>query len=1245
LSITFVGAGAGSSAATGNLASIGMPASIANNDILLLWAVSRDNQTHSITVASGWAQVFQGASGTTTQCSLWWKRTTGTEATLPTLSRGTTTAAVAARISAFRGCTATGNPWEALSASLSGTTTTPLSTTQITDFTDGAMVCHFFGGGINTNVAPTWTNLTGAATKPQYGGSTGVPGSTNGGTSTNRIGICAAYDIDVTAGPTGAAGVSFGGGTGTRAGLLIALKHDPPPQTIPFPKRLVQIVGGSDGDPNAPTTSTGSNWFATLPNSVLRGNCLVAFASWVGFNGVVQDTTVTCTVSDNINGSWPAAITSVTDGSNLVSAVFVLPNAAPGVTRIHFTMSALCRPVQFDIMEFYGIASASPADGTGVAAALLTPDLALGSFTPGTNNDAKGGHQVLSYWICNNGPGGGSAPTAWAAGLMGTLLEADIGFTGGGQGLPHCCQVQELPTLAAIAPAITAGSGVVDSYQGLAIALKLDPLQGTPPPATIRIPHIQHATSTAYPIPKWDMQCPSMGNLIVVTLQEHSSADCTGITDNKGNTYVEVTNASATPTIYYAKNATTGHDLKLSLAMSGTPAQCSVLIYDVMYADANPFDGETEASGSTGTTGSVNDQPVITPVSLGVTIVAAGMGTGPSAGFASGAPTGAFFDCLFYTGEVDSPDYDNSDCRAHVFNTDLTTEHWNWSCDNGGINSTISGHAAHFKSAAIPTASQWSAASPIQRGREPTPLSRLRSPQAYSVPAAGGAVDLGGGIIGGASTLTGSASVAVGLAGALAGQTTIVAALSEAIALQATALAGVSALVGALTLGAPLSGTISGQSALSGTLVEAVALRANVAGQSTHTGSLSEAIGLQPAAIAGVSTLPGNLGLAEALAAAISGQSASPSAQLALAESLAAAVAGQTSLAGSLSESIALAGSTAGQSALIGNLSTASGTPLAGALAGQSALAGALSEAVALAGAVAPQATLSGSLSEAVALAAQAAGQSGLTGALGFQVPLAGSTAGAAALSAALSIGSALSAAPAGATALSGGLSLAVQLATEAGGASALSANLTVSTPSPPLAGALGGGGALVGDIPVNSGGAWLPAWYWRQPRPEVIPEEEPSIEALVFPRPAALVMRSAPGRARVAARVSSRGKAAHFAAALPKALGEARAAGLSSPVTSSSAPPLVRSGAVVPMRAIETHTFAAASVAAGHAMVGSRVPSIEATSARVRAAGAASILARVPPVRASSAPAPGTGIRGPTWEEIAKALREAELD
>jgi hypothetical protein len=220
-----------------------------------------------------------------------------------------------------------------------------------------------------------------------------------------------------------------------------------------------------------------------------------------------------------------------------------------------------------------------------------------------------------------------------------------------------------------------------------------------------------------------------------------------------------------------------------------------------------------------------------------------------------------------------------------------------------------------------------------------------------------------------------------------------------------------------------------------------------------------------------------------------------------------------------------------------------------------------------------------------------------------------------------------------------------VQLATEAGGASALSANLTVSTPSPALAGALGGGGALVGDIPVNSGGAWLPAWYWRQPRPEVIPEEEPSIEALVFPRPTALVMRSAPGRARVAARVSSRGKAAHFAAALPKALGEGRAAGLSPPVASSSAPPLVKSGAVVGMRGVEARTFAAASGAVGRAMVGSRVPSLEATAARVRVAGAASIVARGSAVQASAVPVAATGIRGPTWEEIAKALREVDLD
>jgi hypothetical protein len=336
VSITFVGAGTGQAAATGNLASLAMPASIANNDILLLWACSRDNITHSVTVASGWAQVFQGASGTTTQCSLWWKRTTGTEATLPTLSRGTTTAAVSAQIFAFRGCTATGNPWEALSGALTGATVSPLATAQITDFTDGAMVCHFVGAGINTNTAPTFTTFSGAAL-------TAMAATVQGGTSTNRVGHRCAYSIDVTAGPTGTASITFGGGTGTRAGLLIALKHDPPPQTVPFPKRLVQIVGGSDGDPNAPTTSTGTNWFATLPNSVLRGNCLVAFASWVGFNGSVQDTTVTCTVSDNINGNWPAAIASVTDGANLVSAVFVLPECRAG-RNTHSLHDERCMP-------------------------------------------------------------------------------------------------------------------------------------------------------------------------------------------------------------------------------------------------------------------------------------------------------------------------------------------------------------------------------------------------------------------------------------------------------------------------------------------------------------------------------------------------------------------------------------------------------------------------------------------------------------------------------------------------------------------------------------------------------------------------------------------------------------------------------------------------------------------------------------------------------------------------------------
>ena len=55
------------------------------------------------------------------------------------------------------------------------------------------------------------------------------------------------------------------------------------------------------------------------------------------------------------------------------------------------------------------------------------------------------------------------------------------------------------------------------------------------------------------------------------------------------------------------------------------------------------------------------------------------------------------FDLVYYTGETDLDTMDNADFRAHVFNTDTSTQHWNIAVSNGGRETNVSSTAVHFK--------------------------------------------------------------------------------------------------------------------------------------------------------------------------------------------------------------------------------------------------------------------------------------------------------------------------------------------------------------------------------------------------------------------------------------------------------------------------------------------------------------------------------------------------------------------
>lgn len=224
-----------------------VPSEIANNDILLLWGCSQDNQTIT---ATGYTSVLAG-TGTNSSCNLLWKRTTGTESN-PTVTRGTTTGEICASVTVWRGATTSGNPWDAVSASMQSSSTTPLTVTGITSTADDGATIAFYGSGITANATPTFPTAGGSATRGL--GLLTAARITQGGATTNRAVIGGAWDVQPAHGATGNATVTFvNATTGVRLGMLIHLQ----PATGTNPKIWNPIKPAANGhDVNGIDTST-----------------------------------------------------------------------------------------------------------------------------------------------------------------------------------------------------------------------------------------------------------------------------------------------------------------------------------------------------------------------------------------------------------------------------------------------------------------------------------------------------------------------------------------------------------------------------------------------------------------------------------------------------------------------------------------------------------------------------------------------------------------------------------------------------------------------------------------------------------------------------------------------------------------------------------------------------------------------------------------------------------------------------
>ena len=449
---------------------------------------------------------------------------------------------------------------------------------------------------------------------------------------------------------------------------------------------LAQHVGSSSNDNNG---IRGNAFKFTLPNPVGSGNCLVLGISYAWAAGR------TVSIADSTGNTWPSSpAVTTTDGATLISSIFVLPNANSGLTTITVTFDAPLKPFQYTVSEFYNVATASPVNGTSNSHSTAAPNVAAGSFTPG-NNDANGGNLVWSYFIDQTNIGAHTASAVVSTGSA-TLLDANITWT-----IPSASQSFVQTTAGAINPGVTVTQGTNDTFNALAVALQAANA-GTPPAATgIRIVRVLHLGITAPLGNGATFQVPTSGNLIVLSAWEQNLTNITSVTDSNGNTYTKRAFNDSCPSFWYAGNATPGATLTLTVANANYTGDLTIQVFDIMGADPSPFDGIAGTNQSADTNGAnLSNTPSITPVSApGLTLASLSLGQGPSSGLGTGSPTGAVFDYVYYTGETDFDLMDNADGRAHFYNSDLSTENWNWIVANGAQTTTYSATAVHFKSA------------------------------------------------------------------------------------------------------------------------------------------------------------------------------------------------------------------------------------------------------------------------------------------------------------------------------------------------------------------------------------------------------------------------------------------------------------------------------------------------------------------------------------------------------------------
>lgn len=427
----------------------------------------------------------------------------------------------------------------------------------------------------------------------------------------------------------------------------------------------------STSNPVGLGAETGNNFAFTVQTPVGAGNCLVLAITDPSGKTVTS-------ITDSVNGTWPAATVTATNSGGFTAAIFVLPNAGAGATTITVNFNASCTQFQYTVSEFCNVALTSPVNNHSSNAAVSAPNLSCGSFTPTVD-----GSLVYAYYGLAANPS--ANPTSFVPTNSFSLLHGDIGWKGG-NGVPTASAYIVQSTATAVNPGITATADSGNIYNGIAISLT-PASAGTAPLSTVNIVRLSDFTGSSITT-TWKLQIPSSGNMRLLTTSfDQDLWDVTSVVDSEGITWTNYIPTNNCAMMFYRTGTSANNALTVTITINaaGEYPTPSIRYFDIANsAGIDVLAFQASVSVGSGVT-TLAHQPDITPTVSGDLVIATlSIFTGP--GLSVTSPSGAIWDMVNYTGKDSNELMNNSDGGAHLYNATTSAENWSYTCASQSSN-------------------------------------------------------------------------------------------------------------------------------------------------------------------------------------------------------------------------------------------------------------------------------------------------------------------------------------------------------------------------------------------------------------------------------------------------------------------------------------------------------------------------------------------------------------------------------